>query len=99
MSKTKERSEVEHIRAENKKLKSENRHLKKQLARFEKRKHLLDDVEEREKDLDFAEAEQELGEVVESGRCECGGKINIVDIGVKKLEICEDCRARKVKKT
>ena len=96
MSKTKERSEVEHLRAENKKMKSELRNIKKQLARYEKRKHLLDDVEEREKELDFDT--EEVNEVVNTTICECGGKINIVDIGVRKLEICEDCRARKVKK-
>jgi hypothetical protein len=94
MAKSKERSEVEYLRAENKGLKSQIRHLKKELARAQKRQHQYEDLEERSIELELEESEiaQPVNEA--KGCPSCNGKLVEVDIGVRKLIRCESCDYR-----
>lgn len=90
--KSKERSETEYLRAENRKLKSELRETKRALSRYEKRSHVDDDSTE----------EDEHEEIYEriSNKCgQCGkGVLSSVSIGVRTLITCSVCNYRETKR-
>lgn len=91
--KQKEKSEVEYLRAENRKLKSELRHLKKQLGKSNKK------VKRYENHIDLVDPEisQDLidkAEFVANPCPRCGSPMKKIDLGIKFLYICEDCNIR-----
>lgn len=94
MTKVKERSELEYLRAQNKALRSENRHLKKELGRADKK------VKNYEVHMDSEiEIEAPIAMKEQSPGCEkCGGALAQVDLGVKVLKTCYDCGNRKTLK-
>ena len=96
MAKSKDRSEVEHLRGLVRELKSELRHLKKTMARKQKREHLLEDVESREAELFLQEEMEEKKTVAQTERCpKCKSKIDVIDGAKLKVYICSDCGYRK----
>lgn len=101
MSKQKEKSEVEYLRAENKKMKSEIKQLKKTVARFSKRSHQLEDLEERIIEQDLKEKEEQFIEVVPDNKCiKCSsGTLEETKIGEVRIIInCSNCDFREIKK-
>lgn len=84
MSKTqqKNKSEIEHLRGENKRLKSENRQLRKQVNSSRKKAHFYEVI-----------AEQAIEEVDVSSNCEnCGKGVKMfLDLVHVQLEICDLC--------
>jgi len=101
MAKTKERSELEHLRAENKSLKSQVRHLKKEVARKQKRENQYADLEEREKELEEIETTDEsISLYKEPNGCpKCGSQLEETNIGVRILVRCTSCEHRQSKKS
>lgn len=100
MSRSKEKSEVEHLRGLVRQLKSELRNLKKSMARKQKREHLLDDVEEREAELLLKETLEEKEVVSKKETCpKCRGKLDIIDGARIKIYICSDCSHRFTKRS
>lgn len=96
MTKPKERSELEYLRAENRRLKSENRNLKKQLGASNKKVNRYQNI------IDTAE-EPELTDpaavVTYVPTCkECGAVLETTDIGVRLITKCTKCDFREVKR-
>ena len=91
MTKPKERSELEYLRAENRKLKSENRHLKKLLGRTNKK------VKAYEENIDLSEPEivNTIQLICNCPNDGCGGSLDSTDLGMKTLITCSDCSYRK----
>jgi hypothetical protein len=96
MAKSKERSEVEFLRAENKTLKAQVRHLKKEVARKQKREHQFNDLEERERELEEVELISEIKDTKELCPDCRSTKIQVTDLGAKKIMVCYDCGFRKL---
>lgn len=97
MAKTKEKSELEHLRAENKALTKQIKHLKKQLGSLEKRKHLHDDTEEKLAEMYLLEEKQDLIMVENKDECpNCGpnGDIEKIEIGNRIIIVCHECKYR-----
>lgn len=83
MSKSKSR-EIEHLRAEIRKLKKNITRSKKRL--YEPESEALEEVAEETK-------------VVHKDRCpRCSGKLELLDLNIKKILMCESCNYRTVKK-
>jgi predicted RNA-binding Zn-ribbon protein involved in translation (DUF1610 family) len=99
MAKSKERSELEDLRARNKKLEKENRQLRKEIGRFEKRKHLyeenLEDIMSEEDTKNSIEFENNI---VKRKCPKCGKELKITDLGSRLLLQCENCSYRKTEK-
>jgi uncharacterized protein with PIN domain len=96
MAKSKERSEVEHLRAENRKLRSENKQLKKQVARSNKLANRYEDIDEKIQEI---ELEKDVRIAPEADRCpNCTGKLKEVSIGIRTLITCDSCNYRETKK-
>lgn len=97
MAKSKERSEVEALRSENRNLKKQVSYLKKELGRHEKREHQYLDLEDRTQ-------QEELEKIVEVPKdkkiCpKCNkGKLSVSDLGIRKLTTCNNCTFRKSEK-
>lgn len=90
MAKTRERSEVEYLRAENKRLKSENRHLKKKLGITNKKVQVYENA------MDLSEPEMPLVAVEQEHKCsQCMDSLEIVDLGIRTLIMCHTCKTRK----
>lgn len=83
MSKTrnKNRSEVEHLRGQNKQLQSENRQLRKQLNSFKKQAHF------------YEETIDDIADEISLESCNhCGkGFIQVVDLTYLKIRCCTIC--------
>lgn len=92
MARQKEKSEVEYLRAENRKLKSQLRETKRSLVRFEKRSHLHDETPAEE---DVPEA---LEELVINTCPKCTGNLEYTDLGIRTLIRCENCTYRQTRK-
>jgi len=92
MAKQREKSEVEHLRAENRKMKAELRNLKKQVNRTNKRAHQFEDLEERLAEQTLEEKSSDYI-VVDNTACpKCSkGKIETIDLGIRKLVRCDNC--------
>lgn len=96
MAKPKERSEVEHLRAENRKLKSELKHLKKQVARSNKLANRYEDINDK---LQEIELEKDVRIVPQNPTCpNCLGNLKEVSIGIRTLITCDSCNFRETKK-
>lgn len=91
-----ERSEVEHLRAENKRLVSENKHLKKQIARSNKRSHQYQDLEEKVKDIELEKVTAHITQAVKCPNCQ--GKLKETSIGIRLLISCESCNYHETRK-
>lgn len=95
MSKQRERSELEHLRAENRTLKKQIKHLKKQLSHKEKREHLYEDISEEIEDQGMEE------DIAPKGKsCELCGKGVLVreKMGARILTKCTTCTYSKFTK-
>lgn len=100
MTKKKERSEVEWLRSENRKMKSIIKHLKKEVGRSNKRTLVNEDLSEQLAE-EMLEADQVDNAVVSANRCpnaKCKGTTELVDLGARKLIICDSCNYRQSKK-
>lgn len=100
--KKKERSELEVLRAENRKQKSVIKQLKKQVAVKGKREHAYKDLEEREEELLLLEEEltkEAENPIIEDQcpNCKKNG-IEAIELGKRKLLICGNCNYRETKK-
>jgi hypothetical protein len=97
--KSKERSEVEHLRATVKSQRSLIKHLKKEIGRAQKRQHVYEDLEDKVAELHL-EDEIEESQLVSDDKCpECDkGRLEIIDLGPRKMLVCDNCKYRKVKK-
>jgi hypothetical protein len=84
--KKKEKTEVEHLRGENRRLKSVNRNLQKRLRQLEKKEHLFDDIEVKVED-DVIEEKKKCN------KCKVG-VITTVDLGRKIMYRCTKCQYR-----
>jgi len=98
MPKKKERSELEFLRAENRKLRSELRHIKKEVSRKVKREHLYTDLEERL-------AEQHVEDLMEDNHSvrrdlcpECSNSLESIPLGNRIMINCTACKFRTSKK-
>lgn len=97
MSKKRDRSEVEHLRGVVKNQRSLIKHLKKEVGRSQKREHRVEDLEEILAEEMLEEQHQEK-EYVKDDKCpQCKTKVELVDLGPKKLIICQSCGYRKTK--
>ena len=97
MAKTRERSEVEYLRAENKRLKSENRHLKKEINKTGKK------IRQYEAQIDLAEPDMPEVSAEEQSQINCKepgceGRVTMVDLGVRLMRVCDACGQRKTYK-
>lgn len=93
MAKQKEKSELEHLRSENRMLKSEIRNLKKQVGRANKKDRREAYLEKELKEYIIKE-EQEQYEVKGKSCPKCKGILETVDLGVRILEKCSTCGHR-----
>lgn len=96
MTKSKDKSEVEFLRAENRMLKKQVKHMKKDLSRFNKRSQNLEQLEKEAMDHIIEDEMDEITE--ETNMCpKCHkGKTEIVDLKVRKMIICDKCDYRLV---
>ncbi len=97
MAKTRERNEVEVVRARNKKLEKENKDLRREVSRLAKRTQNYHDLEERTQEL---ELEKDIEVPKDKTVCpKCGeGKLTVSDLGIRKLTKCNSCGFRKSEK-
>lgn len=97
MAKSRERSEVEQLRADNKRLKKENNELKRRASRLEKRSHRVEDLEEMIEDMAYEQTEKFIPR---NNKCpEClEGNLENVDLGVRTMTKCSKCTYRKSSK-
>lgn len=94
MSRTKDKSEIEHVRALNRQLEKENKMLRRQVARLSKRSQ---DVEELEEALKEEQITQEHNYVDPTQCKNClKGNVKSVSLGVKQLMSCDSCNYRKI---
>lgn len=95
MTKSKDKNEVEYLRGLVKQLKSENRNLKKQVGRSEKRKAIVDQMEQDAQEH-LMEIETERVEIKEKDSCpDCGKSVDKTDLGVRWLIMCDHCGFRR----
>jgi hypothetical protein len=91
MTKSKTRSEVEHLRGVIKEL-------KKQLKRTEKREHLYSDLESKKAELLLHE-EMDARDVPSVGNCpKCAGVVETIGGSRVKISICQNCGHRWTKR-
>ena len=96
MSRTKDKSEIEHVRALNRQLEKENKMLRRQVARLSKR---TQDVEELEEALKEEQITQEHNYVDPTQCKEClKGKISITSLGIRTIKTCNGCTYREITK-
>jgi hypothetical protein len=89
--KKRERSELEYYKGLVRELKAELRHLRKELGRSGKK---LQHLEANAADPDPDPIEN-LPTKPSKERCVgCSGEVEIVDLGVKLMKICKECRSR-----
>jgi alpha-acetolactate decarboxylase len=91
MAKSKDRSEVETLKGIIRSQKSEIRKLKKELSRKQKREFRYEDLEEKLEEI-YLEKEESKSEI-KCVKCK-SNKINISDLGIRILHICENCGNR-----
>ena len=93
MARSHSKTEVEDLRGVIKQLKAENLKLKRRLGTYEKRLHLTEDLEEREGEIAAYEEFEKKNEQPKGDNCaECGGKMVLIDLGIKKLLVCDNNR-------
>ena len=98
MAKTKERSEAEYLRAENRALRKQTTVLKKEVSSLRKRLTKYEgyvDSFTYEKD-----AEPAFVEIYDDKQCaQCSkGRLHTVDLGIRKIVTCNQCGFREVVK-
>lgn len=96
MAKKDKGSELEYLRGLVRSQKSIIKSLKKELSRSTKRSQQYQDLEER-----IAEdtVEEEKPFFIESEKCpKCSKKIEVVDLGIRKLIVCTDCNYKRSRK-
>lgn len=100
LAKTRERSELEVLRADNKRLKKENTELKRRASRLEKRSQRVEDVEEFFEEMAFEEAAINKTQFKDKNSCpEClEGMLVTSDLGVRTMVTCNKCKYRKSSK-
>lgn len=100
MAKKQKDDELEYLRGLTRKLKSENRHLKKELSRKSKRP-IVDEELEQEVQEQLLEEEQTEEQLLHKKLCvKCkSDNIDITDLGIRVLIVCDSCGHREVKKT
>jgi predicted nuclease with TOPRIM domain len=98
MAKVKERSELESLRAENKKMKSELRHLKKEVARKTKRAHLYEDLEAKIADQHVQDIMEEHNSIRKDLCPECSCPLEQITLGNRVMVSCTSCTYRITKK-
>ena len=98
MAKSKDRSEVEHLRAMVKQQRSIIKHLKKEVGRSNKRAHQHEDLEERLAE-EMLHEYKESEEKVDDKKCpNCSkSKLEFISLGKKTLCICQNCDYRKTR--
>lgn len=98
MPKVRERNEIEYLRGVIKKLKNENSQLKKQVKQQEKRKHLYEDLAEKEQEAEMIEIQQhhEDEATIDHNKCtQCqNGAVSMIDVGTFRITICSSCKNR-----
>ena len=99
MTKSKDKSEVEHLRGLVRELKSKNRNLEKELSRKGKREHRCENLEERERES-YLEESSENQVIPNKNICpECSERpLQYIDIGIRYLISCEKCGPQGSKK-
>jgi len=96
MVRSKDQSELEYLRGIVKKLRAQNKHLKKELARSTKRSRQNDDDLEDAIEEELEEVGKELTHIREGEMCpQCKKQMNVVDLTVKILHMCDFCKYRK----
>lgn len=96
MAKKDKSGELEYLRGVVKQQRSIIKHLKKEVGRSNKRSHQYEDLEDRLSE-EYVEEEKVL--FTESEKCpSCSKKIEIVDLGIRKLIVCESCGFKKSRK-
>ncbi len=96
MTRTKDKSEIEHIRAENRKLTKENKMLRRDIARLSKRSQ---DIEELEEQLKEHSSEEEHIYIDPTQCKSClKGKITTTSLGIRIIKTCNGCTYREVTK-
>lgn len=97
MTKQKDRSELEHLRGENRRLKSENRHLKRVVKQSNRKvaqiEGLISDSEDLKEEIEHAKIAEASGAPI----CiECSGtQVNtLVSLPHKTIFFCTDCGKR-----
>lgn len=95
MAKSKSRDEVEELRGKVRELQKQNRELKKILGRLQKRSHHVEELQDLFQEM---EHENDNTNAPVHSRCNCGGKIEKVDLGVRTMLKCENCGKRETKK-
>lgn len=95
MAKKREKSEVEYLRGIVKNQRSIIKHLQKEVSRGKKRQHQEELIAEELLEDEFKEQE-----IIATNSCpECfKGKIETVDLGARKMTICDSCKFRKIRK-
>lgn len=92
MTKSKDKSEVEHLRSENRNLKKQIKNIKKQMSRKQKREHLYEDLEEKQAEEHLEEAMKETVVADKTHRCpKCKAKLDIIEGSRLLVYICPDC--------
>jgi formamidopyrimidine-DNA glycosylase len=97
MTKKPERSELEYLRAENRRLNKQVNELKKNINRATKLSNRF--VQEVEEQLDDTITHEQVW--TKKNNCpNCNGELIMSDLGIRSLYICKDCpyRVSKIKK-
>lgn len=97
MAKSRERSEVEVLRAENKRLTKQVKELQRTLGRLQKRAYRVEEIEDIFEDLAFEEMEKVSQKIGDCPKC-LQGKLSTTDLGIRKFQTCESCDFRKMLK-
>lgn len=97
MAKSRERSEVELLRAENKRLTKQVKELQRTLGRLQKRSHRVEELEEIFQDLEFDTVEKYSPKTNKCPEC-LEGSLEDIDLGVRKMTKCTKCTYRKSNK-
>lgn len=96
MAKSRERSEVELLRADNKRLTKQVKELQRTLGRLQKNSRNVEELEDLFKDMEYEAVEKS---VPRTGGCpECGNALENVSLGVKQIIKCTKCAYSKIGK-
>lgn len=97
MAKSRERSEVEQLRAENKRLTKQVKELQRTLGRLHKQSHRVDELEDIFKEMEFDSIEKFSPKTNKCPEC-LEGNLEDIDLGVRKMTKCTKCTYRKSNK-
>ena len=97
MTKKRDRSELEALRGKNKKLESVIKDLTKQVGRSKKRENRIESLEQDlHQQLEEAQMFNESNILLNKcPKCDVGN-MDIIDLEVKKILLCKNCRHRQV---